>query len=201
MPRIIKKYREDAKKRIIAAAIEVADEKGLDGITLDAIAQNVGVSIPALYTYFENRDALLSALVLEVVRKTQVGLESVFSQDGDIRQKVEELASLLFEERKSYTNIFFQLPVLVHQNPKARDELSEIFHMIRVVIHDYLVRKKNEGMLSQKVDPDEATRIIFAITIGLNFSSLVMELQDIHTIRKTWIDTVKRSLLIGIEQG
>jgi len=201
MPRVIQKYHEDAKKRIIAAAIEVADEKGLDGVTLDAIAQNVGVSIPALYTYFENREALLSAVVLEVVRKTQVGLESVFSQNGNIRKTVEELASLLFEERKSYTNIFFQLPVLVRQNPKARDELSEIFHTIRVIIHDYLVRKKNEEMLSQKVDPDEATRIIFAITIGLNFSSLVMELQDINTIRKTWIDTVERSLLIGTEQG
>ena len=133
-------------------------------------------------------------MVLEVVRNTQIRLESIFSYDKDTQQTIQELASLLFDKRKSYTTIFFQLPVLVLHNPKAKDELSEIFLRIRIVIHDYFVRKKAEGSLSQNVDPEEVTRIIFAITIGLNFSSLVMELQDINSIKKTWINTVERSL-------
>ena len=65
--------KEDAKKKIIAAALDIAAEHGWDAVTLDAIAQNVGVTKPALYSYFENREALLRDVLFEVVPEYPVG--------------------------------------------------------------------------------------------------------------------------------
>ena len=59
MPRINTEYREDAKRKILTAALMVGETKGLETVTLEEISQRVGVTKSALYAYFENRDALM----------------------------------------------------------------------------------------------------------------------------------------------
>lgn len=50
------------RERILDAAGELLHEEGPDGLSIRAIADRVGVSHMVLYTYFENRDALFTAL-------------------------------------------------------------------------------------------------------------------------------------------
>lgn len=45
---------------IRAAAGELFDEVGIDGTTMDAIARRAGVSIGAVYRFFENREAIVN---------------------------------------------------------------------------------------------------------------------------------------------
>jgi AcrR family transcriptional regulator len=45
---------------IRAAAGGLFDEIGIDGTTMDAIARRAGVSIGAVYRFFENRDAIVA---------------------------------------------------------------------------------------------------------------------------------------------
>src|SRR3954469_6601741 len=51
-----------AVKRIALTQLEAG---GPSAVALNAIARELGVSGPALYRYFKNRDALLTALVLD----------------------------------------------------------------------------------------------------------------------------------------
>jgi len=57
-----KQARRDA---IIAAAVALLDERGLDATSLSAIARTSGVSKANIYRYFESREAILLALTLE----------------------------------------------------------------------------------------------------------------------------------------
>ncbi|MGJ3558950.1 TetR family transcriptional regulator [Streptomyces sp. INA 01156] len=50
-----------------AAAWRIADSEGIQGLTMTAVAREVGVSPPALYRYFEGRDGLLHALHREAM--------------------------------------------------------------------------------------------------------------------------------------
>ena len=52
-------YREEAKKRIVEAGLEVMYEKGYCNTTMDDIARRLDVSKPALYRYFKNKDELV----------------------------------------------------------------------------------------------------------------------------------------------
>jgi AcrR family transcriptional regulator len=47
---------------ILAAAGALLDEVGIDATTMDAVARRAGVSIGAVYRFFENRDALVATL-------------------------------------------------------------------------------------------------------------------------------------------
>ena len=52
---------------IVAAAIEVIDEHGLDGVSLRAIAARLGIRQPALYHHFASKAGLLDAVADEVL--------------------------------------------------------------------------------------------------------------------------------------
>src|SRR3954471_6986828 len=59
--------RRTDRPAIIAAAIEVLNDRGLDGLSLHAIAARLGIRQPALYHHFDSKTALLAAVAGEVL--------------------------------------------------------------------------------------------------------------------------------------
>jgi len=197
MAKINNQYRDDAKERIIAAAIEVAEEKGWDAVTLDAIARNVGVTIPALYNYYKNRDALLDEVILKVAHFAQARLETSVAHENDIHQIIQDIADLNFIQKKHYGPVFIQLLAQLSQNSKQRDNIVRIFKNSCIIIRDGLIRAKSKGDLPLQVDPDEATRFIFALSIGLSLNSIMIEKGDADREKRIWIDAVERYLMVA----
>src|SRR3954452_25594667 len=56
-----------ARRSIVAAAIEVLDERGLDRLSGHAVATRLGVRQPALYHHFHDMAELLGATAVEVL--------------------------------------------------------------------------------------------------------------------------------------
>ena len=54
---------EIRRREILTAALALADERGLDALSMRAVAPRVGVTPMALYPYVGNKDALLDGLV------------------------------------------------------------------------------------------------------------------------------------------
>ena len=156
MARVNKQYREDAKERIIATAIEVAVEKGWDALTLDAIAQNVGVTIPALYSYFRNRDELRDEVVLKVLRDNQADLEATLTREGDIHQIMRDYADLIFIQQKKYANIFSNLSLKFLQDPGQREKMLPFSRATSTIIRDRLARAQSRGEIPWQVDLNKA---------------------------------------------
>ncbi|GAB3585517.1 TetR/AcrR family transcriptional regulator C-terminal domain-containing protein [Amycolatopsis endophytica] len=51
------------RHKILEAALGVADERGLESVSMRAVAQRVGVSAMALYPHVSNKEALLDGMV------------------------------------------------------------------------------------------------------------------------------------------
>jgi AcrR family transcriptional regulator len=197
MAKINKQSREDAKERIIAAAIEVAEENGWDAVTLDAIARNIGVTIPALYNYFKNRDALLDEVILKVAQVSQTHLETTVAHEDDIHLIIQDIADLNFNQKKHCGPVFNQLIAQLSQQPQQRKKIAGVFKNHWIIVRDGLIRAKSKGDLPQEVDPDEVVRMIFAISMGLSLSSIMMEKEDTGAEKKIWLDAVERCLMIA----
>ncbi len=56
-------YREQTRQEAKRIALEQLAEHGVGGISVNAIGKHMGVTGPALYRYFANRDALLTELI------------------------------------------------------------------------------------------------------------------------------------------
>ncbi|MFB9661921.1 TetR/AcrR family transcriptional regulator C-terminal domain-containing protein [Glycomyces mayteni] len=59
--------RQLERSAIVAATLAVLDERGLDALSLHAIAKHLGVRQPALYHHFPSKAALLDAAAAEVL--------------------------------------------------------------------------------------------------------------------------------------
>jgi AcrR family transcriptional regulator len=55
----------DTRGRILRAARKLFDEKGLEQLSLRSVAKRVGVTPMAIYRHFENKRALIDAIVLD----------------------------------------------------------------------------------------------------------------------------------------
>ncbi|HWC78783.1 MAG TPA: TetR/AcrR family transcriptional regulator [Pseudonocardiaceae bacterium] len=59
------RFREQVREDVKAAALRQLAQGGAAAISVNAIAKQLGVSGPALYRYFANRDELLAELVID----------------------------------------------------------------------------------------------------------------------------------------
>ena len=68
--------RETTKEEIKAVAWRQIAEFGAPALSLRAIAREMGLTAPALYRYFEDRDALVGALVIDAFDSFAAALEA-----------------------------------------------------------------------------------------------------------------------------
>src|SRR5215469_3488101 len=62
------RYRDQVREEIKAHAWDQVAAAGAAALSLNAIARQMGISGPALYRYFRNRDDLITELVLDAYR-------------------------------------------------------------------------------------------------------------------------------------
>jgi AcrR family transcriptional regulator len=74
------RYREQVRDEIKAHAWEQAATTGPAAISLNAIAKRMGISGPALYRYFRNRDELITDLILDAYRDLSGTLQAAAAQ-------------------------------------------------------------------------------------------------------------------------
>jgi AcrR family transcriptional regulator len=87
------------RERILDAALVLLSQRGLEALTIRAIAKQVGVSHMVLYTYFENRAALSAALSERQHERLHARHAEILkrAETGDLREALHE--SLAFYAR------------------------------------------------------------------------------------------------------
>jgi AcrR family transcriptional regulator len=69
-----------SRERIVAAALRLIDEEGLDALSTRRLATELSVSGPSLYNHFATKDELLDAVVDSVIGEVDL---SMFSDGAD----------------------------------------------------------------------------------------------------------------------
>ncbi len=73
----------DLRPALIAAAIALVEESGVGAVSLRETARRVGVSAPAIYRHFANKDSLLAAVAAEGFRDLGVALAAASRSERD----------------------------------------------------------------------------------------------------------------------
>lgn len=98
---------------IIDAGRSLLESRGLDGLTMNAVASAVGVKTPSLYKHVASRGDLIRGIAESVIDDLTVALGSA-PRGGDARQDVVSLANSIREFARGnpagYGLIFSALP-------------------------------------------------------------------------------------------
>jgi AcrR family transcriptional regulator len=69
------------ERRVAEAAFKLIDEKGLEGFTMRKLADSIGASTMAVYTYFPDKEALLTAVAQLLLAEVEAPAEDLDWQE------------------------------------------------------------------------------------------------------------------------
>lgn len=75
--------REQTREEILAAAWRLADRDGIAGLSLRALAAEVGMRAPSLYTYYDRKAAIYDAMFAAGYRQLRASLDEVTVDPDD----------------------------------------------------------------------------------------------------------------------
>jgi AcrR family transcriptional regulator len=140
------------RERIVTAALELLDEKGMDALTVRALATRLDVRAPALYWHVRNKQELLDEMATEVMRRVTGALAAIPPGDG----WREDLGSYAHALRSEY---------LLHRDG------ARIFSGTRITDPD-VVRMKEPWFERwaaagwKPADADDAIDVVTAFVVG-----------------------------------
>ncbi|GAS92720.1 SACE_7040 family transcriptional regulator [Mycolicibacterium brisbanense] len=83
--------KSDRRSQLIAAAERLVAERGYLAVRLEDIGAAVGVSGPAIYRHFPNKEAMLVELLVGISTRLLAGARDVIAKDDDARTALDDL--------------------------------------------------------------------------------------------------------------
>ncbi|MCP3800303.1 TetR/AcrR family transcriptional regulator [Allokutzneria sp. A3M-2-11 16] len=114
------RYREQTRDEAKRIALEQLAEAGPSGISVNAIAKRMGVTGPALYRYFANRDALLTDLIEDAYNDLADTMQGAVTQRAGHATQMRALATAMREWAVAQPHrylLLFGTPVPGYQAP------------------------------------------------------------------------------------
>jgi len=188
MPKVIPEYKEDAKRRIIEAAMDVIAERGCDLMTVDDVAKKIGVTKGAVYWYFKTREELIEA----AMKKIQTDMQKI-SFESYYNRPLEDVLVQMFD-RFSLTNdrqraIFFEMFAQATRNSDMRHATREYYEGLVATLEDLIKKEKRKEFLQTQIDAHQLALLMVALYSGLQNYELVWMYQK--DIRDLWIEGVR----------
>lgn len=105
-------YVSDLRSQILDTAYQQFAEGGYDSVTLRSIARQLGVTHPAIYTYFESRENVFHHLKVELLRELKSKLFDGVNPHQDFRMMIQRLSENFiefFDDKPSAFKLLFLL--------------------------------------------------------------------------------------------
>lgn len=154
--------REDKRRRIIDAAVEVFAEKGFFGAKVSEVAKRAGVADGTIYLYFESKDDILISLFEEkmddiIQRLTQL-LDGHSDPETKMRRYIAEHLELVSEQ----PHLMQVLTVELRQSARfIKEYRPQGFKRYLAVIGSILEEGQAQGVFRKDLDPSIFRRALF----------------------------------------
>jgi AcrR family transcriptional regulator len=157
--------RQEIRQSILSAARQIAIEEGWQAVTTRKVAERIEYSQPTIYEYFDNKEAILTALVSQ-------GFEQALSEMQTAKAHHELPEAQLLAMAHTYWTFAFRCPELYqvmhglggvsfsHADTPA--SARAIFALLRETLQDWIQRQD-----VAIEEPDAAIDGIWGLTHGL----------------------------------
>ena len=183
------------REDILAKAAEMFATRGFDGTTLEAVADALGYTKPALYYYFKNKEELFCSLVLDSLKEAYARIEEIAGRDEAPSAKLGGLIRLSLDEHMRHRGYFSFNHMLYGFKEKlppgpVLDEIESISGRIPQTIMGIIAEGIEAGEFRRE-DPRALGAIIFGMLSGIMIHIDLPPLSEIDGERlKTTLDEI-----------
>lgn len=130
---------ENNRDRILQCALELFAEKGYDGVGINAILEDAGLSKPTLYYYFGSKAGLFDSLLKLYYGKLEAVLQKACLYNAHPDSYEDDVKPVLINIAKAYIDFarnnstFYRMMMALHFVPQTSTaaKLSDKYHMIQ----------------------------------------------------------------------
>lgn len=188
MPKVVPEYKEDAKRRIIEAAMDVIAERGCDQMTIDDVAKKIGVTKGAVYWYFKSKEDLVAA----VLNKFQSDIERT-SFESFYNRPIDEVLSQIYDRFALVDDrqraIFFEMFALAARNSDVRHATRGYYNGLVATFEEAIKKEKKQHFIQTHADAHKLALLLAALFSGLQNYEMAWMYQN--EIRDLWKEGVK----------
>jgi AcrR family transcriptional regulator len=196
MSKIFLNYKEEAKKVIIDAAITVAIREGYQAMTIEDVAKEVGVTKGALYGYFQNKEELMSEVLIEISKKLEENL-NLSQVEGSFDSILDQLSDKILKDQQ--IPVISELMSISGRDPAIHQMVSKMMdHTIQFIEND-LRTLQEQKCIPGTLDLHAAAIVTEALSRGMSTKLYVT--QEPEEIRKLWQSGMKKLMDLPAEHS
>lgn len=144
---------EKRRKEIFEAALKVFSDKGFDKTTLEDVADKVGLSKPAIYLYFKNKEDLFFSMIYDRIKDIEDKLKEIVKMQTQAIKKIESLIvfkTKFFKENLNFFKILHEMEfeiINLKSAPKFKKKFSNKYKKYINKISNIMQQCIDEGYL------------------------------------------------------
>jgi TetR/AcrR family transcriptional regulator len=146
---------EGVKERLLAAAIDLFCEKGVHAASVREIVERAGVTKPALYYYFKNKDGIFRALITETMDRFREDLiRACGTEVSDFSERLRLIQAVFLEDTGSNPQLvrFMDAVAFSGQFGDVFDFLAD-WQENQARINECFAEAQRRGVIRADVDP------------------------------------------------
>jgi AcrR family transcriptional regulator len=156
----------DLRRALIDQALRTIDKLGVEGLTLRAVGEALGVSRTALYRHFSDKQALVAAVAREGFGALRLALVDAWERNGRGRAGFEAMGDAYLRFAAShpahYRVMFGRFVESGARDPELIEEAKAAFQALM----DALVEQQRDGRVRDD-DPLMLARFVWSVTHGV----------------------------------
>jgi AcrR family transcriptional regulator len=161
-----KQQKDDTRKRLTAAAMELLSKRGYAGTTVVDIARRAGVAKGTFFVHFASKDAIVIGLVRAQVTAARRARERALAGGGTpvaaLRAAVFELGAQAARSRELSRAVIAGTV----ESPSAGDEADALFGELRRELVGDARAARRAGLLAPRTDPELLAWALIASYLG-----------------------------------
>jgi AcrR family transcriptional regulator len=158
---------EEMRTGLLAVAREIMREQGAAALNLNEIARRVGITPPALYTYFPSKMALYDALYRLGIRLFREAEEELWRTTAPDWERIHAWFALrlaLAEEHPDLYHLVFDVPIPGFV--LSQESLEEVRQLYEAAVGG-ITEVIDAGVMQPNLSPEEATHLLITMRLGL----------------------------------
>ena len=194
----MKKDTETRQKEIIEISLEILKQGGCQKLTMKKIAEHVGISEQAIYRHFENKVAILAA-VIEYFRSRVSEIFKHAKEAGSPIHQIQQFIESILENFDNHPG----LAVVVTSEDIFQNETSlsrEVTKLVENRISNMTEMIRNGQAAGEITDKYPARDLAFMILGALRFLVITWRLSSFsfslqkkgESLKKSYIDLIKK---------
>ncbi|UCG02621.1 MAG: TetR/AcrR family transcriptional regulator [Candidatus Heimdallarchaeota archaeon] len=191
------------QERIIDEALKSFLIRGYENTSLNYLANQVNITKPAIYYYFQNKQELLSAVLDYLLKAIDQKYSDLFEQNLTLEATLKEL---FFSVRRvdrifhgltkvppsnfNYHRLFFDCIKYLSSNSLINDS----YERHKKLLTEKIILAQEKKQISSEIDPEILAFNIIATLEGTYLVSLYLPSLDVDLIVKKMFRTLKQIL-------